>query len=233
MSKDMFRYLMKYVGKYRVLTELTPDTHDFVRDKNGNIHPDYDELYIECNYGGKIKHSYKEDILSYWTDKISTYKSTLNKFKENKIKYQLEDAGEEYIIYFNDADMDKVAKLVGAKTLGKKIKPFDEKNIPDRIIVEPSKSVEPIVISVYKIPPDDMKPYYSAISPLPGKSEKMQLVKQTLVDFDAVIKKSKGIDPVKEKEKLNINPKEYIHSIGMWDEYIKFLKNAVEESFKK
>ena len=230
---DMFRYLMKYVGKYRVLTELTTDTHDFVRDKNGNIHPDYDELYIECNYGAKIKHSYKEDILGYWTDKISKLKSTTKKFEENNIKYQLEDAGDEYIIYFNDSDMDKVAKLVGAKTNGKKIKPFDKVNIPDRIVVEHVESTEPTIISVYKIPPDDLKLYYSTVGPIIGRSEKMQLSKQTLAEFDEVIKSTKKVDPNKEREKLNIGQREYIHSIGMWDEYIKHVQKAVEESFKK
>lgn len=229
----MFRYLMKYVGKYRVLTELTTDTHDFVRDKNGDIHPDYDELYIECSYGAKIKHSYKEDILGYWTDKISKLKSTTKKFDENNIKYQLGDAGDEYIIYFNDADMDKVAKLVGAKTTGKKIKPFDKVNIPDRIIVEPTESKEPVIISVYKIPSEDLKPYHNAIAPIAGKSEKLKLVKKTLIDFDEIIKTAKEVDPVKERERLKMGQKEYIHSIGMWDEYIKYIQKAVEEYFKK
>ena len=232
---DMFRYLLKYVGKYRVLTELTTDTHDFVRNSRGEINSDYDELYIECNRNAKIKHSYRENTLGYWTDKISIFKSTKKKFDENNVKYSLEDAGDEYIIYFNDSDMSKVAKLVGAKTTGKKISPYDNKNIPDRIIkTDVVEHSEPIIISTYQIPAEDMKLFYSAVAPLTGRSEKLQLSKETLKEFDSVIKSLKGenFNPETERIKNNIKSREYIHSIGLWEEYIKFVKSKVEEHFK-
>lgn len=234
-DNSMFRFLMKYVGKYRVLTELTLDTHDFVRDASGNVHEDYDELYIECNRNAKIKHTYKENILSYWTDKISIFKSTKKKLDENNIKYQSEEVGTDYLIYFDDTDMSKVAKLVGAKAVGKKIPPFNVKNIPDRVIVERQREhSEPAIISTYVIPFEDMKLYYSAVAPIRGRSEKMQLSKKTLAEFDKEIIKIKGvgINPAQERESKNISPREYIHSIGLWEEYIKYVKKAVEESFK-
>lgn len=128
-KKDMFRYLLKYVGKYRVLTELTLDTHDFIRDAENNIDTNYDELYIPCSYDGKIKHTYSDSVLSYFTTKKSTYKKVIGKLDEKHISYDVDETDVDYIIFFSDTDLSAVARIVGAKTQGKKIHPFSEKNL--------------------------------------------------------------------------------------------------------
>lgn len=224
---------MKYVGKYRVLSELTLDTHDFIRDSEGNIHPDYDELYIECNRGARIKHSYIKNTLCYWTNKVSIFKSTKKKFDDNNIEYTDEDAGEDFIIYFNDKDMNKVAKLVGAKTTGKKISPFDSKNIPGRIEkANSSNSIkEPKIMSIYKVPVEDMKLYYDALPNSMSRVEKRQLTKQITKDFDAIIIKKKGSEynPSEERDKLNMKPKEFIHYLGLWQDYIEYIKSRISK----
>lgn len=228
---DMFRYLMKYVGKYQVLTELTTDTNDFIRNDDGSISDDYDELYIPCAFDGKIKHTYRDGVLAYFIDKPRTLKRLMTELSASGIEYE-EDDSEEFF-YFNDADMKVVAKIVGAKTKGKKIKPFDEKNIPNKIDKK-VKSSKPIkIVSEYEIPSKDNMEFYSILAPIKDRSQKIQLTKKCVKDFDAVIKSTKGFDPAKEREKVGIKPKEYIHSIGMWREYLKFIRKAVEESFKK
>ena len=59
----MYRYLLKYVGTYRVLAEYDVELKDFPRDETGTIDPSFEDLYIPCRRG-VIKHSYKDkDIL--------------------------------------------------------------------------------------------------------------------------------------------------------------------------
>jgi len=48
MDNKMFRYLLKYVGTYRVKSYYDLDTLDFPRDAYGNINPTFDDLYIKC-----------------------------------------------------------------------------------------------------------------------------------------------------------------------------------------
>ena len=221
-DNSMFRYLMKYVGKYRVLTELTTNTNDFVRDKDGNIHKDYDELYIPCAYDGKIKHTYIKGVLCYLNDKKSTLKKIVTSFENDHIKYELEECDKEYIIYFNDSDMSKVAKIVSAKTAGKKIKPFDERNIPNRIIAVGNINSKEEIISNYIIPSKDITKMYKILSPIKDRSTKIQLTKGALSEFIKSNEKLRGI-------KSNMDKKELIHSMGMWEEYLKMLSEKVEK----
>lgn len=39
---------MKYKGKYRLKANLDILTNDFPRNKDGNIDPTYDDIYIKC-----------------------------------------------------------------------------------------------------------------------------------------------------------------------------------------
>ena len=230
----MFRYLLKYVGTYKVLTELTTDTNDFVRDYDNEIHPEYDELFIPCANDGVIKHTYSDSVLAYITPKVSMFKKYKELLKQNKISYTTDDTAEEYIIYFNDADMTKAAKIFGAKTRGKNTPPYDKSNIPNRIVVKKEKKEpeEIHVINTYVIPSRDWTNLYNVLAPIQGRSEKMKFTKQTLEEFDKEISKIKGpgFNVEQERKKVNLPPREFIHSIGLWDRYIEFLKLKVNKN---
>lgn len=219
----MFRYLLKYVGKYRVLTELTTDTNDFVRDDKGEIHPDYDELYIPCNRDGKIKHTYQEKTLAYFNNKKPILKRLKKELDDLKINYEVDEIGEDYIVLFNDKDLNKFAKLVGARTAGKKISPFSEKNIPDRIIKE-TKPIYPTASISYSIPKEDKILYYNILGIIKDKKTKNEFKKKALADF---IKTLKDDEFDTKRAAMQMKEQEYIHYIGQWQNYLNYMKEHI------
>lgn len=221
MSEDdkMFRYLLKYVGKYRVLTELTTDTNDYVRDEDGNIASDYDELYIPCANEGKIKHTYSDSILAYITDKKQTFKKIVSQLKEDKISCELDDFGDEYIIYFNDADMPKVAKIVRAQTKGKKEHPLKLKK---DVVVVPKKKTQTVI--KYAIPNEDKSLYYKAMSVIKDRKTKLDFKNKVTDDF---VKSLNDEEFYAKRDKLQMGTQEYIHYSGKWDKYINYIKEKI------
>ena len=72
MENTMFRYLLKYVGKYEVKTHYDIGADGFVDESA-------DDLYIPCSKGkGEIRHTYKDGILVYYGPKKSVAKSILS-----------------------------------------------------------------------------------------------------------------------------------------------------------
>ena len=220
MEVNMFRYLLRYVGKYRVLSELTTDTNDFIRDESGDIHPEYDELYMPCVHDSRIVSSCKKNELAFISDTSRYGKKIVNQFKENNITCEVDDSADEIIIYFDSKFLSKVDKIVKIKTKGKKIHPFDEKNIPDRIIIDKIKTVTPLSVS-YKIPTQELSMYYNNMALIKDKAKKSALNKTIADDFLTSLKDETYI----EKYKNSMLPtREYIHYAGLWDKFITYVK---------
>jgi len=59
-------------------------------------------------------------------------KSVLNKFKKHNIHFEVEDAGDETMLYFLDDDLKNVAKIVRPQKIGKSIDPYSNKNLPKK-----------------------------------------------------------------------------------------------------
>ena len=221
----MFRYLLKYVGKYKVLTELTIDG-DYVRDAQGNIAPDYDELYIPCAYDGKIKHTYTDSILAYFTNKKSTYKKVIERFEKGGIAYSVDDSEEDFIIYFDDRDMSKVAKIVGAQIKGKKISPFDDKKIVAKKPASKKEVSANLVKGVsYTLPPYDKQLYYKALSAIKDKGEK-KAVRE--IATNAFVQSLADKTFYTKRDNLKMTSQEYIHYIGKWRDYINYIKEYIK-----
>ena len=61
MINNMYRYLEKFIGTYRVMAEYDLQTNDFPRDEEGNIDKSFEDLYIPCSRGKSvIKHTYDD-----------------------------------------------------------------------------------------------------------------------------------------------------------------------------
>lgn len=221
MPKSMFRYLEKYVGIYRVLPELDLATNDFPRDEKGNIAKEYDDLYIPCAKG-IIKNSYDYPYLVWYTDKIKTGRKIKELFEEKKIDiHEYYETDGDVLIWFDESDIKKVAKIVKPKTSGKKISPFSKRNI------QTEKS------SRYIIPEKDIDKYSEIIKDL-DKAEKLHFSRSVIKDFyNSLLYNNKKSDKI-EEERLNsgLSYKEYIHYLKKWNSFIDYAKDRYEELYK-
>ena len=128
-------------------------------------------------------------------------------------KIEKEICGSDGFIYFNSKDIKKIATIVKPKTSGAKIDPFSNKNLP---------KIE------YKIPSKDLSELYTLTKDL-SKIETMQFFKRVNSDFIKEIKKlnGKAFNGKEEHKKSRLGSKEFIHSIGLWDKYIKYVKKQL------
>lgn len=213
----MYRYLLKYVGTYRVRAVYDAEKEDFPKTSTGGIDPSFEDLYIDCAKG-IIKHTYKgNDILVLcFYEKIGT---TNNVYKEIKEKYpkldiELELCGSDGFIYFNAKDIKKIATIVKPRTSGAKIDPFSNKNLP---------KVD------YKIPAKDMAELYSLTEHL-SKTETMHFYKKVNSDFINSVRKLDGkkFDAKEALKKSRLSSRDFIHSIGLWDKYLTYVKKQLK-----
>ena len=208
---EMFRFLEKYTGTYRVLGCLDSSTNDFPRDENGNIDSSYDDLYIPCSRGKSvIKHTYDDNkLVICFYGKCSTarnvYKELKDKYKKIDIKF--EDAGEDGLIYFDADDIKKISTVVKPKTSGASIKWNSVKNLPK---------------VKYEIPSKDLKRLSDITAGL-SKIEKMKFGKNVSSEFLSSHKLKE------EQNQSRLSPKEFIHSKGLWDDYMIKAKREVKK----
>lgn len=209
----MYRYLERYVGKYRVVAEYDIGKNKFPNDKT------FEDYYIPCSEGCVIKHTYEgNDILAlfFYEDK-SLARKTATKLRREKIKFKHDFKNDilDAIILFHSSDINKVAKIVGAETKGKNTSPTSIRNLPKEI-----KKKEK-----YKVPEEDIQKL-DRISPALPKVEKMQYFRKHNKEFLKKIDKQYGDNYSKtEIKKTGLTTREFIHKMGYWKEYIKYIKS--------
>lgn len=211
-------YLMKFKGTYRLLPELDLSTNDFPRKIDGSIE-DID-IYIACQYGNKIMcYGHIDSKKPVW---LTAYISSIGRARN--IKKALDELGIEYVDYiendieadfkFKAKDIEEVAKLMKAKTSGANISPNSTKNLPK---------------SDYTISLDNLNEYKKITSSI-DKSDILIISQITNRFMDEILqKKYKRMDLKADMRKkcMARQIKEYIHSMGMWDEYLKYLKKEI------
>lgn len=214
MIDNMYRYLEKFIGTYRVMAEYDLQTNDFPRDEEGNIDKSFEDLYIPCSRGKSvIKHTYDDEVLVIcFYDKSSTAKNVFNelKCKYKNIYLEYDDCGTDALIYFKSEDIDKIATIVKPKTSGSSIKWSSTKNLP---------KVE------YTIPSKDLNQFKKITEKL-DRTQKMHFSKTVNSEFLKQI--SIGFDAKEEQKKSRLGAKEYIHSINKWGDYIEFIKDRIK-----
>lgn len=212
----MSRYLTKYVGTYRVKALYDLDTNDYPRDEYGNLDASFEDLYIPCKLNCTIKHAYQDNLSVY----IPSLKRGRNIVKEIKDKYgdilyDIEETSEEIIFLFKANDIDKVADIMKASKSGSSTSPFSKKNLPK---------------AKYSIPDKDMEKYKKLVKDIPFNE--ISKISKWYDKFDKEItkKQSKGYDVVFERKKAMIKQREFIHSLGMWTEFLEFIKKELTSS---
>lgn len=229
----MAKYLYKYIDKYRVLAEYDHSTNDYPRDHLGNLDSSFDDFYIPCQKGGKIIHVQGNKLMYFmpsnkichniardiYSEKVGTILEdiTTEQVYDELVKKDIiigyEILTGETIIYFKDKNMEYIASKVCPKTNGCKIMPLSVKNLPK---------------GRYEIPESDLKDYKDAIYGV----DDMLKISYLNSEFNKIIQKNKGksFNIKIETKKVMLKKKEFIHSIGMWDEYVKFLKKELSPS---
>ncbi len=235
MSFKMFRYLEKhYVGKYRVKARYDEYTGDFPRNENGGIDENFDEQYIPCKRG-EIRHTYKntrgKDILVWYCSGTGKGRNVYKEIKEaypdiylevdeELDKHGLPDFVEDCMIYFDAKDIEKIATIVYPSTYGASIRPYSAKNLPKSPYTIPEKDLQKYKDTVNKF---NMEPIELAIAIKTTNKEFSQM------QDDKVIKKKKDYIHFSLAQKNSrLKYKEYVHSMGLWEEYLEFLSKELE-----
>ena len=218
------RYMMKYKGKYRLLTPIDQETNDFPRTPNGDVEEDL-EIYITCQHGSKIyaygTDGHKEMQLAAYVPSLGRGRNVRKAMDKEKIEYYAYDETDEEVRFlFSSNDIEKVAKLLKAKISGANISPMSKRNLPKNNNVI--------------IPDDDMAIYRNATSSINSNNmAKLKSINKVFMD-DVLAKRlkenpraRKPFDYKTDMRRLMLagKTKEYIWVKGLWKEYVDYLND--------
>ena len=86
-----------FKGKYRIVPELSPESHDVPREEDGTVDKSYDDLYIKCQFGNKIYYYGRGTFVAY-IPSIIRGKNILKKLMGKKQKFKrARDSEEEFM----------------------------------------------------------------------------------------------------------------------------------------
>lgn len=241
----------KFKGKYRLLTPIDSFTNNFPRDLNGN-YSDHD-IYISCSNGIQIVYFGKGWLESYipslgrgrniikaiYSDFVkpieeSEYMEVIERKKDgeitttnsfnyealyqdkelNKLIHTIIETDEEVTFRFKWDLMEKFETYFKPKTSAASRSPFSSKNLPR---------------CEYEIPEEDMNKYKEVASKLP-KEDVLKLGHWSNDYIKTLATKKHKLEDIKAEMKQKcLNVKAYIHYIGRWDDYLKFIEKKIGE----
>lgn len=226
----MANYLTtKFKGKYRILPEICLDTNDFPRDEYGNIDDDTG-LYIKCSYGNKISfyglNDSRRGVLLAYIPSLGRGRNIKKALKKQKIDFfDYDESAAEVVFKFLASDIEPVAELMKASTSGVNISPFSNRNLPKNDDI--------------KVPENELARYKE----ITGKVNKkdMLIFKSLNAKFmnDVLAKElrpkgtRKPYDYKSEQKQLKLSRdvKSYIWYKGLFNNYLEFLENEINELY--
>lgn len=201
--------LTHYKGVYRIKTEYDLSTNQFPRKLDGTLE-DID-CFIDCQHCNRI-YSFGHGILQAYIPSIGRGHNIIKYITENfgqDIIFDIEETDSEVLFKFNAKNDDKIIPLLKPKTSGASISPFSSRNLP-RIN--------------YKIPDEQFAMYKNIVDKIP-RERILDITHSTNKFIKSLVTKKNTIEKIKADMALKgIKGKEYIHSIGKWNEYISYLK---------
>ena len=109
--------------------------------------------------------------------------------------------------------MEDLEKYLKPKTSGASISPFSSRNLPK---------------SKYKIPDEDLSAYKEIVGKLP-RERIIDITHNTNSYLKSLVTKTNTWEDIKADMALKcLKGKEYIHSIGKWNEYIDYLRKELK-----
>ncbi len=211
---NISNYLISHFkGKYRIKCEYDQRTNQFQRKLN-DTYEDID-CYIDCYKNIKIFY-YGKSILEAYIPSLGRGHNIVRMIKEDlgdNIIFNITENDAEVIFWFRASNMDKLEKYLKPKTSGANISPFSSRNLPK------NKS--------YTIPDDELTLYKDIVDKL-GKKRIIELTHVTNNFLKSLVTKKHTWEDIKADMALKcVSGKNYIHSIGKWDEYIKYLNENI------
>ena len=199
-------YLRRYVGTYEVRADYDEDTNDFPRLFDGTLDPSFDDYYIKCANGIKIRHGVGSTLSCY----IPSVKRGMNILKEiGDVAIETEILDGEVYFTFPASEIGKVAKACRACTKGRNIQPLSPKTLPKRKAI---------------LPDSELKRYKKTCEKFGG--EKIQLARMVLeANKEFGEKLPNNYKQEMKTERLDF--RNYLWYIGRWEEYMAFLSNKV------
>ena len=240
----------KFKGVYRLRAPYD-QTFQFPRDINGNFADS--DIYIDCQNGIQVSHyghgkmecyvpslgRGRNIVKAIYSDFIkpieeSSYLTTTEKEDEktgeiktnnafdydalysdkelNKIIYDIYDTDEEVLFKFSWEKMKDFEKYFKPKTSAASRSPFSSKNLPK---------------SDYEIPEEDQNKYKEVTSKLP-KEDILKVGRMTSNYIKSLANRRNKLEDINNdmKQKCMKN-NQYIHSIGKWEDYLKYLEKEI------
>lgn len=156
------------------------------------------DVYIDCSFGNKI----------------IDHKQFNSDIKNSKFIFDILETNSEVMFKFYEKNSDKIIPLLKPKTSGADISPFSPKNLPKII---------------YVIPKDELREYEDIIAPLKEDGKLLALSKLTQNYIKLLSKKRlyRGVDMKTYMRKKMLKGKEFIHSEGHWNDYLKYLRKEI------
>lgn len=200
---------MRYKGTYKLRTPIDLRKNTFPREYTG-LFADND-IYIECQNNIKIYH-YGKQILQAYIPSLIRGRKIVKSIKDafhGEIISGIEETDSEVLFKFNAKYLDDLSQFLKPKTSSASRSPFSTKNLPK---------------AKYVIPESDLKEYKKIISHI-GKENVLKISVVAKSFLYTLCNKKYTYEMIKEDMSLKcLRGKEYIHSIGKWEEYLKFLE---------
>lgn len=218
---------MKYKGTYRVLAEIEIETYDFIRDAQGNIAEDI-ELYIPCKGDARI-YDYGHDtngrmLLTAYVPSTKRGKNIKKAMEEQGVECRgYFETDEEATFHFKAKDLDIVAEIMKARTLGADISPFSTKNLPKSDVKLPEEEVEKYKVAISDVDKKDLLIIHRITEAFLNNVLNRRFKKED---------KSFNYDTDMKRLMMSRLPKEYIWTKGLFDDYLTYLKKEIKAFYK-
>lgn len=188
-------------------------TKQFPRKLDGT-YEDID-VYISCANNITISY-YGKSILEAYIPSLGCGHNIIKAIKSelgDNIIFNIKETSQEVLFQFKAQDMEKLEKYLKPKTNCANRSPFSNKNLPK---------------TKYKIPDEDLLRYKDLMKNLSQK-EVLSFGLYTNNFIMSLVTKKNTMENIKADMKLKgLKGKEYIHSIGKWNEYIEYLKKNIK-----
>lgn len=202
----------KFKGKYRLKAPYSLDTNDFPKKLNGT-YEDID-VYIDCQHGNKVFH-YGRQVLQCYIPSIIRGHNIIKAIKEINpdMIFDIEETDSEVLFKFKFKDSDSIIPLLKPKISSANRSPFSVKNLPK---------------TDYEIPSEDLEAYKNITAKIPPEKV-LSIGLMTNRFLQSLVTKKNPWENIKaDMKKKGLRGREYIHSIGKWSDYLKYLDKELK-----